>query len=380
MLSWVPVGQGRQQAHSEACRRRIEGLLKGDSSGAARLAAADERNNRALADAVERHATNDPGMRGILKRTSVVCHPESEPQKKLALDTEQDSTPHPSVSCGGSSTSGARQSINTNTDQNTSTGDVTREVRTGPAQDVTRTISEDHIRGDVAMRGDGADENTGGHPSSAEPKSRRRITTKREPHEARDEQSSTTEQHLPRRIFAKTAPQERAVAVTTQDALDGCCEKTTRIANVENNTLNWVSILSAGALGMTHCDFSVRLAQDEFTHIIGGSKPDVTIGSEKDQNRECRKNDKDPTELLCESARGRYFVHELTEANSRMKCVAKIMAMPGTRTTVADLCMFGLAACDEGGPGFVKASVVNAQTCIDTHVSTRAAQSRKGNK
>ena len=153
MLSWVPVGHGRQQAHSEACRRRIEGLLKGDSSGAARLAAADERNNRALADAVERHATNDPGMRGILKRTSVVCHPESEPQKKLALDTEQDSTPHPSVSCGGSSTSGARQSINTNTDQNTSTGDVTREVRTGPAQDVTRTISEDHIRGDVAMRG-----------------------------------------------------------------------------------------------------------------------------------------------------------------------------------------------------------------------------------
>ena len=33
------------------------------------------------------------------------------------------------------------------------------------------------------------------------------------------------------------------------------------------------------------------------------------------------------------------------------------MAMPGTRTTVADLCMFGLAACDEGGPGFVNASV-----------------------
>ena len=43
--------------------------------------------------------------------------------------------------------------------------------------------------------------------------------------------------------------------------------------------------------------------------------------------------------------------------NSRMKCVAKIMAMPGTRTAVADLCMFGLAACDDGGPGFVNASV-----------------------
>ena len=72
--------------------------MKGDSSGSARLAADDERINRALADAVERHVTKDPGMRGILKRASVVCHPESEPQKKIALDTEQDSTPHPSVS------------------------------------------------------------------------------------------------------------------------------------------------------------------------------------------------------------------------------------------------------------------------------------------
>ena len=38
-----------------------------------------------------------------------------------------------------------------------------------------------------------------------------------------------------------------------------------------------------------------------------------------------------------------------------------MLAMPGTRTTVADLCMFGLASCDEGrirsGPGFVHASV-----------------------
>ena len=65
------------KAHSEACRRRIEGLLKGDPVGSTRLAAADERINRALADAVERHATKDPGVRGILKRASVVCHPES---------------------------------------------------------------------------------------------------------------------------------------------------------------------------------------------------------------------------------------------------------------------------------------------------------------
>ena len=53
-LPWVP-GEGRQQAHSEA-RRRSESLLRGDSSGSSRLAAADERKIRALADAVERHA------------------------------------------------------------------------------------------------------------------------------------------------------------------------------------------------------------------------------------------------------------------------------------------------------------------------------------
>ena len=43
-----------------------------------------------------------------------------------------------------------------------------------------------------------------------------------------------------------------------------------------------------------------------------------------------------------------------------MKCMVKIMAMPGTRAAVVDLCMFGLAACDDGGPGFVNASVRTA--------------------
>ena len=79
---------------SKACRRRFEGLLKGNSSGSARLAAADERINRALADAVERHAAKDPGVRGILKRASAACHPESESQKKIALDRARlDATP-----------------------------------------------------------------------------------------------------------------------------------------------------------------------------------------------------------------------------------------------------------------------------------------------
>ena len=136
-----------------------------------------------------------------------------------------------------------------------------------------------------------------------------------------------------------------------------------RIVNVENNRLNWVSILSAGALDMTHCDFSVRSARNEMRHIVGSSEPDVIIGYDKDRNKGCKQKDMDHKELLGELydaqvVHGHYFVHVLTsEVNSRMKCVVKIMAMPGTRTTVADLCMFGLAACDEGGPRFVKASV-----------------------
>ena len=37
--------------------------------------------------------------------------------------------------------------------------------------------------------------------------------------------------------------------------------------------------------------------------------------------------------------------------------MTRVTAMPGTTTLVADLCTFGLAACDERGPGFVNASV-----------------------
>ena len=97
-------------------------------------------------------------------------------------------------------------------------------------------------------------------------------------------------------------------------------------------------------------------------HIIGSSEPHVIIGSDKDRNRGCKKKDKDHIEFLCElceaqAAQGWYNVHELTSEASSRKCIVKIMAMPGTRAAVADLCMFGLAACDDGGPGFVNASV-----------------------
>ena len=79
---------------------------------------------------------------------------------------------------------------------------------------------------------------------------------------------------------------------------------------------------------MTHCDFSARSARDEMRDISGSSEPDVIIGSDKDQNRGCKKKDRDHMEFLCklyeaQAACGSYFVHELTsEVNPRMRCVA----------------------------------------------------------
>ena len=73
-----------------------------------------------------------------------------------------------------------------------------------------------------------------------------------------------------------------------------------RVANVENNTLNSVSISSAGALDMTHCNLQREVGTEEMRHITGSSEPDVIIGSDKDQNRWCRKKDRDHMELLCE--------------------------------------------------------------------------------
>ena len=140
-----------------------------------------------------------------------------------------------------------------------------------------------------------------------------------------------------------------------------------------------------------------RSARDEMRHVIGSSESNVVIGSDRDRNRGCRKKGKDHMEFLCAQyeahvERGRHFVHELSsQVNSRIQCVAKIMAMPGTKTTVADLCMFGLAACAGEAPGFVKTRVygrsptrdkldcgceVTAQAHIDTLVSTRATQPR----
>ena len=152
--------------------------MKGDSSGSARLAAADE----ALADAVEQHARNErhteEGQCRLLSR--VGASEEHCAGHRAGLGTSQYYYQYRSKH---------------------KHGDVTREARTGPAQDVTRVSSSDDTGDDVSMREDNADE----HPSSSGSDSRRRITTKREPREVRDAPTSVTEQHVPRRISGKTS-------------------------------------------------------------------------------------------------------------------------------------------------------------------------------
>ena len=84
--------------------------------------------------------------------------------------------------------------------------DVTR--GTGPelAQGVIQPSSSDDTAGDLAMEGENADERSVGDLNPSGPDSRRRITTKREPQEARDQHSTATGQHLPRRMSGKTTP------------------------------------------------------------------------------------------------------------------------------------------------------------------------------
>ena len=151
-----------------------------------------------------------------------------------------------------------------------------------------------------------------------------RITTKSRPREVEGEQMSNAEQHVQRRITRKTTPSQHTVAVTTLEALDGHREKTMLIASGENDTSNWVRSSSAGVLDVTQCDFSTGSARDEMRGVVGSSAPDVIVGSDKNQNRGCRKKDKDHVKFMCElydaqAARGRYFVLEpASVVNPRM--------------------------------------------------------------
>ena len=88
-------------------------------------------------------------------------------------------------------------------------------------------------------------------------------------------------------------------------------------------------------------DIWLAAADDVVLHFVS-CRPhaEVTIRqSDRDRNRWCKKKLKDHVEFLCElyeaqAACGRCFVHELmSEVNSRMRCVAKIMTMPGNQSS-----------------------------------------------
>ena len=68
-------------------------------------------------------------------------------------------------------------------------------------------------------------------------------------------------------------------------------------ASVENNTSNWVSFSSAGAL-------DARSVPDEMRRIVGSSAPNAVIVSDKERNGGCKKKDRDHVEFLCEVYEG----------------------------------------------------------------------------
>ena len=112
---------------------------------------------------------------------------------------------------------------------------------------------------------------------------------------------------------------------------------------------------------MTNRDFSVRSAQDEMRHFVGSSELDVIIVSDQDQNRGCKKNDKNHLKFLC----------KLCEASRRRAVASSCMSrhQEYIRECVCDADhgharnTSGLAACDGGGPGFVNASGADGHQC-----------------
>ena len=96
-------------------------------------------------------------MRSILKRASSVSHPETEHQKKVALEKEQEPNAH----------------------QSTHTSDATRATGGEPAQEVTRASNGNKTGSDVVMEGDSVGESSSEHPDPSGSDGRRRITTKR---------------------------------------------------------------------------------------------------------------------------------------------------------------------------------------------------------
>ena len=79
---------------------------------------------------------------------------------------------------------------------------MTREGGVGPTQSAARASGNDDLGDDVVMREYSADDDRAGQPSLTGSDIKRRIATKM-PREDTDVRTSTTEQHVPRRISGK---------------------------------------------------------------------------------------------------------------------------------------------------------------------------------
>ena len=99
----------------------------------------------------------------------------------------------------------------------------------------------------------------------------------------------------------------------------GSREKDIRVANIENISLNWVSISSAGALDMTNCDFSEKPARDEMRHIIGSSEPDVIIGSDRTETGDVRRRTRTISNFCVNSTKHKRRRVDTSRTNQRQK-------------------------------------------------------------
>ena len=138
-------------------------------------------------------------------------------------------------------------------------------MRTGPKQDVTRTSTNNDAGDDVVTNGTQADEHRAEHLRSSVTDSSKKITTKCEPREVRDEQTSITEQHVPRRMSVKTTPSEHTVEVTTQEATDGYRGKNENLARREQHIELGAKFIGS-TLVTTNCGVSFRSERDEMRH------------------------------------------------------------------------------------------------------------------
>ena len=337
-LSRVPVSENwsgktasSKRSMPEEDRRPVEGWL---------VVAADERTNRALADAVERDAAKDPGVRAS--------------QKKIALDTEQDWTPFPQSHAEDH----RRQVCDPAPPQGLHRTPTRVKWGEGRDRNSHRVWSRPAAAMTLWWRSDGGRQWRCKKCKGVEP-----IRT-RQQNEDRQRETTGGKGWAINRYWSARPEEDLSEDDSTGPC--GSCHhargtgrvprETMRVANIENNSLNWVSISSAWHDEL-RLQWEAGTRQNETCRWEQWAGREHWVWQGPKQKMEEEK-DKDHVECLCEAqvAQGRYFVHELTsEASSRMNCIVKIMAMPGTRAAAADLCMFGFVACANDNHAWVDA-------------------------